>query len=89
MRTASFVIAALCSVKAAGELQAYAECTTTATADEQTEYGSAVTVENCAETVTADTCSAAALAVDTSASDGKLACVELQSGCNADDATMF
>ena len=89
MRTASFVIAALTFVKAADELQAYVECTTTATAADQTAYDSVLEVEACADTVTADTCSAAALAVDTSASDGKLACVELIPGCNADDATHF
>ena len=48
-------------------------------------YTDAVEVEACSADVTPDTCSAAALALDTSASDGKYACVFVNRNCDGDD----
>ena len=59
-------------MKAADELQAHAECTTLAIADGQTKYGSVLKIEACDPAVTIDTCSTAALAVDTYVSDRRL-----------------
>ena len=84
----SIVYAALvASVSAAGELQAYISCKTLATAEGQTDYDAAAVVTACGADITADSCATAALAVDTSASDGKMACVAHESACNADEPT--
>ena len=84
----SIVYAALvASVSAAGELQAYVSCKTLATAEGQTDYDAAAEVTACGANITADSCATAALAVDTSASAGKMACVAHESACNADEPT--
>ena len=94
MRNSLLVIAALfaTTVSATNELQQMIECQTVTAGDNSSDYDAMVTLEECSADVTADTCTAAAATVDSSAdgtdANGKIACVAREYG-NCDAVTEF
>ena len=96
MKTSLLVIAALFAntVSATNELQQMIECQMVpgGATDLDLDYDDMVTLEECSADVTADTCTAAAIALDSGVdgtdANGKMACVAREYG-NCDAVTEF